>query len=123
MNGSLSAVHEPSQGAAAETELERVTPKRLRWLYEALLGRCVAQLELGDTEYVDRALADARAAIALSPIAGGGWYRLRDAAKAGRIAPHTSGQWTWGAGDRPLAEIPAVFRVLTGQQMPPAAAP
>ena len=49
--------------------------------------------------------------------------KLRDAAKAGRIAPHTSGQWTWGAGDRPLAEIPAVFRVLTGQQMPPAAAP
>ena len=31
--------------------------------------------------------------------------KLRDAAKAGRIAPHTSGQWTWGAGDRPLAEI------------------
>ena len=49
--------------------------------------------------------------------------KLRDAAKAGRIAPHTSGQWTWGAGDRPLAEIPAVFQVLTGQQMPLAADP
>ena len=50
--------------------------------------------------------------------------KLRDAAKAGRIAPHEKhAEWWWGAGDRPLAEIPAVFQVLTGQQMPLAADP
>lgn len=50
--------------------------------------------------------------------------KLRVASEAGRVAPHEKhAEWWWGAGDRPLAEIPAVFQVLTGQQMPLAADP
>jgi hypothetical protein len=71
------------KGAAAEAEAERITPARLRWLYESLIGRCSAQLALGaDGEAAEAALADAREASHLCPIAGGGWYRQRDAARA-----------------------------------------
>ena len=67
-------------GRAAEQEEERLVPRRVRWLHEALVGRCRARLALA----LDAAgaLSDARAATELCALAGAGWYRLRDAAEA-----------------------------------------
>lgn len=67
-------------GRAAEQEEERLVPQRVRWLHEALVGRCRARLALA----LDAAgaLSDARAATELCVLAGAGWYRLKDAAEA-----------------------------------------
>ena len=69
------------QGRAAAEEEERVTPRRVRWLYKALVGRCIAQLELSEAE---SALEDACSATEVCSLAGGGWYCLRDAAKSSK---------------------------------------
>lgn len=67
-------------GRAAEQEEERLVPQRVRWLHEALVGRCRARLALARD--AAGALSDARAATELCALAGEGWYRLRDAAEA-----------------------------------------
>ena len=69
-------------GRAAQEEAERVTPRRVRWLYEALVSRCAARLALEEDDTLDDAMTDAQDATRLCALAGGGWYRLRDAAKA-----------------------------------------
>lgn len=70
----------PSRLAAARAkERARVTPGRVRWAFEALVGRCRASIALASR---DSTLEDARDAIALCPLAPGGWEALRDAAEA-----------------------------------------
>ena len=78
-------------GRAAAQEEERVTPLRVRWLYEALVGRSVSRLAMwhvgnaasaADAALADAALSDACDATLVCPLAGGGWYRMRDAAQA-----------------------------------------
>merc|ERR1740124_792984 len=89
------------RGRAAEQEEERVTPRRVKWLYEALVGRCLSRLAIwhvgNAADAADAAdTADAAAAASLAVdalsdacdatlvcgLAGGGWYRRRDAAHA-----------------------------------------
>ena len=79
------------KGRAAAQEEERVTPLRVRWLYEALVGRSVSRLAMwhvgnaasaADAALADAALSDACDATLVCPLAGGGWYRMRDAAQA-----------------------------------------
>ena len=79
------------KGRAAAQEEERVTPLRVRWLYEALVGRSVSRLAMwhvgnaasaADAALADAALSDACEATLVCPLAGGGWYRMRDAAQA-----------------------------------------
>ena len=79
------------KGRAAAQEEERVTPLRVRWLYEALVGRSVSRLAMwhvgnaasaADAALADAALSDACDATLVCPLAGGGWYRRRDAAQA-----------------------------------------
>ena len=79
------------KGRAAAQEEERVTPLRVRWLYEALVGRSVSRLAMwhvgnaasaADAALADAALSDACDATMVCPLAGGGWYRRRDAAQA-----------------------------------------
>ena len=78
-------------GRAALQEEERVTPRRVRWLYEALVGRCLSRLAMwhvgnaasaADASLAVAALSDACDATLVCPLAGGGWYRRRDAAHA-----------------------------------------
>lgn len=78
-------------GRAAAQEEERVTPRRVRWLYEALVGRCLSRLAMwhvgnaasaADASLADAALSDACDATLVCALAGGGWYRRRDAAQA-----------------------------------------
>merc|ERR1740117_2054592 len=78
-------------GRAALQEEERVTPRRVRWLYEALVGRCLSRLAMwhvgnaasaADASLADAALSDACDATLVCALAGGGWYRRRDAAQA-----------------------------------------
>ena len=84
------------RGRAAEQEEERLTPRRVRWLYEALLGRCLSRLAMwhvnnaagaagapgAAASLADGALSDACDATLVCALAGGGWYRRRDAATA-----------------------------------------
>ena len=73
------SAHAPFSSAQ---EAERVLPGRVSWLYNALLGRCCAQLEqLERPGALSAALADATDATKLCGLASGGWYRLRDAAE------------------------------------------
>jgi len=61
-------------------ERERVTPGPQRWIFEAMVGRCRARLTLGDQ--ADAALADARDATALCPLAPSGWEALMQVGEA-----------------------------------------
>ena len=79
------------KGRAAAQEEERVTPLRVRWLYEALVGRSLSRLAMwhvgnaasaADAALADAALSDACDATLVCPLAGGGWYRRRNAAQA-----------------------------------------
>ena len=74
-------------GIAAEREYERLRPGRVRWLYEALCGRCEARLAEGGDANACAALSDAREATELCSLAGEGWYRLLDAAEASGDEP------------------------------------
>lgn len=69
-------------GLTYEREYARLRPGRVRWLFEALIGRCQARLAEGGRDNAVAALADATDASALCKLAGEGWYRMRDAAKA-----------------------------------------
>jgi hypothetical protein len=70
-------------GVQAAREAERLSPAAVRWLYEALLGRCAAQLQLqGAGGGAAGALADARTATEVCALDGRGWYRLREAGEA-----------------------------------------
>ena len=78
-------------GRAAAAEEERVTPRRVRWLYEALVGHCLSRLAMwhvgnaastADASLANAALSDACDATLVCALAGGGWYRRRDAAHA-----------------------------------------
>ena len=80
-------------GMAGKREAERICPRRVRWLYEALVGRSRARLasKQGD-DGVAAAVEDAQAAIALCGLASDGWYRLREAmwASGNRAAAHSA---------------------------------
>ena len=65
---------------AVTKERERVTPGPQRWIFEAMVGRSTARLDLGGQ--VDTALADAREATALCPLAPAGWAALMRAGEA-----------------------------------------
>lgn len=60
-------------------ERERTMPGRVRWIFEALIGRARAHTGLGMHA---QALADARDATLLCPLAPAGYETLRDAATA-----------------------------------------
>ena len=66
---------------ALAKERERTMPGNIRWLFEALVGRCRARLALGSDD-LDSALADAREATVLCPLAPSGWAALAAAAEA-----------------------------------------
>ena len=72
----------PSRRAAAVLkERERTMPGDVRWLFEALVGRCRARLTLGKDD-LDAALADALEATRLCPLAPVGWAALGEVAEA-----------------------------------------
>ena len=64
--------------AVIKKERERTTPGKVRWLYEALVGRGRARLALGEED----AVADAREATALCPLDAAAWELLAEAATA-----------------------------------------
>lgn len=69
-------------GLTYEREYARLRPGRVRWLLEALIGRCEARLADGGKDNAVAALSDATDATVLCKLAGEGWYRMRDAAEA-----------------------------------------
>ncbi len=73
----------PMQRDKVLTQLrERTRPGRIRWLFEARVGRCRAALQLGGDGGAAGALSDAREATALCPLAPAGWAALGEAAEA-----------------------------------------
>jgi len=70
----------PSRAAALMTkEREKTLPGRVRWIHGAFVGRSRAKLVLGETQ---QALADAREAVSLCPLALLGWEQLAAVADA-----------------------------------------
>ena len=70
----------PSRRAVVvKKELERTAPGRVRWLYNALLGRGRARLALGSSA---DSVADAQRATALCPLDPVAWEFLAEAANA-----------------------------------------